>query len=401
MKFVVAQLGARMHYAIPRILQETGSLERFFTDICAAGSIWQTLDYFPKQLFPKSFRSFLNRVPQEIEQSLIKDFPLFGLEYAYRLKKATSSSERTGVHLWAGEKFCKLILSSGLEGASGVYTFNSAGLELLRQARSLKIKAIMEQTIAPRIIIDQILSVEREKHLGWETNMTEDVNASAFAEREQAEWEASSNIICGSDFVKRSIKECGGPAEKCIIVPYGVDSKFSVKRSQRKPGPLRVLTVGMVSLRKGSPYVLGVAKKINQLAEFRMVGPVQISSSALCHLREYVDVIGPVPRSEIINHFHWADVFLLPSMCEGSATVVYESLASGLPVICTPNTGSIVRDGLDGYVVANGDIGAIEEKIHLLANNKDLLDLLSLNAENGIEKYSLNSYSRRLSAAII
>ena len=34
--FVVGQLGARMHYAVPRILQRIGRLEHLYTDICAA-----------------------------------------------------------------------------------------------------------------------------------------------------------------------------------------------------------------------------------------------------------------------------------------------------------------------------------------------------------------------------
>ena len=32
---VVSQLGARMHYAVPRILHQAGRLERLYTDICA------------------------------------------------------------------------------------------------------------------------------------------------------------------------------------------------------------------------------------------------------------------------------------------------------------------------------------------------------------------------------
>jgi hypothetical protein len=33
MSFVVARLGARRHYTVPRILQSAGLLEHFYTDI--------------------------------------------------------------------------------------------------------------------------------------------------------------------------------------------------------------------------------------------------------------------------------------------------------------------------------------------------------------------------------
>ncbi|MEA2780603.1 MAG: hypothetical protein QOK29_2147, partial [Rhodospirillaceae bacterium] len=35
MSYVVAQLGARMHYAVPRILHAADQLDHFFTDISA------------------------------------------------------------------------------------------------------------------------------------------------------------------------------------------------------------------------------------------------------------------------------------------------------------------------------------------------------------------------------
>jgi glycosyltransferase involved in cell wall biosynthesis len=40
--------------------------------------------------------------------------------------------------------------------------------------------------------------------------------------------------------------------------------------------------------------------------------------------------------------YGWADVLVLPSLSEGSATVVYEALAAGIYVIATPNAGSVL-----------------------------------------------------------
>jgi len=54
---------------------------------------------------------------------------------------------------------------------------------------------------------------------------------------------------------------------------------------------------------------------------------------------------------------------VLPSICEGSATVTYEALASGVPVICTPKTGSMVRHGVDGNIVPIRNPEAIAQSI--------------------------------------
>ena len=46
-----------------------------------------------------------------------------------------------------------------------------------------------------------------------------------------------------------------------------------------------------------------------------------------------------------------ADVFVFPSLFEGSAVVTYEALACGLPSVVTPSAGSVVRDGAEGFLV--------------------------------------------------
>jgi glycosyltransferase involved in cell wall biosynthesis len=76
-----------------------------------------------------------------------------------------------------------------------------------------------------------------------------------------------------------------------------------------------------------------------------------------------------VTRQEVRRHYQWADVFVFPSLCEGSAMVTYEALAAGLPVITTPNAGSVVRDGVDGFIVPIRDAEAIAAKLDLLARD--------------------------------
>ena len=44
-------------------------------------------------------------------------------------------------------------------------------------------------------------------------------------------------------------------------------------------------------------------------------------------------------------------VFVFPSYAEGSARAVFEALACGCYVITTPNSGSIVEDGVHGALV--------------------------------------------------
>jgi glycosyltransferase involved in cell wall biosynthesis len=155
-----------------------------------------------------------------------------------------------------------------------------------------------------------------------------------------------------------------------------------------------------VGLRKGSPYVAEAARRMAGRAVFRMVGSCNLPQPVRSTLGDLVELTGPVPRLEILDHYAWADVFLLPSICEGSATVVYEALAAGLPVVTTANTGSVVRDGTDGFVVPIRDADAIVEALTGLHENRGRLAEMSRQARVRAKDFDLSAYGRRLRQAL-
>jgi glycosyltransferase involved in cell wall biosynthesis len=397
--FTVAQLGARMHYAVPRVLEAEGALHCFYTDICADAGWPRLLRLVPRPFLPGSLQRLAERVPMGIPLRRIRAFNSFGIEYARRQMRSCSQSEVTATHLWAGRTFCRLVLGGGLEGAGGVYVFNSAGLEILQEARRRGLIAVVEQTIAPRAFEDKILAEEHLRFPDWEPSPEEDKHASEFCAREAAEWGAADLILCGSEFARDGIVSCGGPAERCRVVPYGVDGTSDLwdrLETGRPGGPLHVLTVGSVTLRKGSPYILQAAKLLGNRAIFRMVGAVAVSDSAATELSNHVELAGAVPRSRIAQHYRWAHVLLHPSLCEGSATATYEAMAWGLPVVCTHNAGSVVRDGVEGFIVPVRDGHAIAEKLRQLHSNWSLLEKLAENARRRSGSFTTRAYGDRL-----
>ena len=180
------------------------------------------------------------------------------------------------------------------------------------------------------------------------------------------------------------------------MVPYGVDARFSQADRPSHDGPLRVLSVGDAGLRKGIPYAAETARLLGRTAEFRWIGPVGLLPDARSLVEPYVEMTGAIPRNLILPHFEWADVFFLPSVCEGSATVTYEALMSGLPVIATPNTGSIVTDGVNGFIVPTRDTQAMADCLRRLHLNRGLLSKMQEAARHSVEIASLEAYERRL-----
>src|SRR5262249_3767339 len=85
-----------------------------------------------------------------------------------------------------------------------------------------------------------------------------------------------------------------------------------------------------------------------------------------------VEHLGRVSHAEVPARMAAADVFVFPSLFEGSAVVTYEALACGLPSIVTPNAGAVVRDGVEGFVVPPRDVAALADRMERLGSDLQL-----------------------------
>jgi glycosyltransferase involved in cell wall biosynthesis len=388
-----------MHYAVPRILHAAGLLERLYTDIVAPGSaVTSALARLARN---DSLRRLMARTPDGIPRRKIVHFPSFAFQCLLRQRAARSATELTAAFLWAGTEFCRRITRRGTGSATAVYTLNSAGLELLDFARRRGLRTVMEQTSPWWTVLCGFAEEERHAWPGWEPDSCQPQLAEEFARREQREWQLADCILCPSEFVRETIKAGGGPAERCRVVPYGVNLPVPVKPRPRHAA-LHVLFCGAVGLGKGVPYLLEAAKLLPTARfSFRLVGRIQLSRAARAEVSRHMEVRAAVPRPDMPGHYQWADVFVLPTLCEGSATVCYEALASGLPVITTPNAGSVVRDGVDGFLVPIRDSEAIAEKLDLLLSQPELLAEMSRNALQRASEFTLEKYGERLLAALL
>ena len=400
--FIVALMGARMHYAIPRLLYEHSLLAHFYTDICATKGTLRVLPHVPKLFLPEAAQRLAARIVPGVPPRLITAFTRFGLEYQRRRALACSPEVMTGVHIWAGEQFCRLILDNQSSRAAGLYCFNSAGLELLTEWRRSGCRTILEQTSAPRRVEERIMAHEEQAFPGWQPPASHGKNVDGYIAREEAEWREADVILCGSEFARTGIQECGGPAERCVVIPYGIPTS-NFRPSKKMPlsdRPLRVLTVGQVGLQKGSHYVMDAARRLAGRADFRMVGSMALLPERAAELTRYVQDVGIVSRNAISAQFAWADVFLFPSLCEGSATVTYEALSAGLPVVTTRSAGSIVENDVSGIIVPERDSTAIVAALENFLCEPDALMRMGVAARDRSVLGSLEAYGHRLMAVI-
>jgi len=153
----------------------------------------------------------------------------------------------------------------------------------------------------------------------------------------------------------------------CHLMRRGVDTDlFSPRRRRRTAEDARITLgyVGRLSVEKNIALLVTVAKELLAMqvqARFLIVG--QGGDEAL--LREQLpeaEFAGVLRGVALAEAYADMDIFLFPSHTDTFGNVVLEALASGVPVVVTPDGGPkfIVRDGETGFIVADsGFAGAV------------------------------------------
>jgi glycosyltransferase involved in cell wall biosynthesis len=95
-----------------------------------------------------------------------------------------------------------------------------------------------------------------------------------------------------------------------------------------------------------------------------------------------------------------ADVFVFPSLFEGSAVVTYEALASGLPSIVTPAAGSVARDGIEGLEVAVADVEGLAGSMERLGTDEGLRAEMAGRARERAEAFGWDRYHAAVRSAV-
>jgi glycosyltransferase involved in cell wall biosynthesis len=372
-KVVVTQLGARRHYLEPILFHEWGMLERFYTDLYAGNNRVNRFLRQPDiyQRLPKALKKGIDRHDPALDGADVVDFPRLGIQYFQALRKVTAE-DFSRVFLWSGKEFCRNVIKAGLGDADAVYGFNSAALELFEYAKPKGLRCILDQTLAEQTLLHQILLQEEATWKGWSIGpFAVNQYDRELADREHQEQELADRIICGSAFVKDSLIAKGIAADKIAIIPIGRRKgdpvgvpPLRIKPPRETKDELRILFAGAVGLRKGVPYLLEALKLLKGKIPFtcKIAGSIELRSDKLAEYADVCEVLGHVPRSLMTDLYEWADVFVLPSLCEGSAMVAYEAMSYGLPIITTESTGSIVRNGMDGWIVPIRDAAAISQR---------------------------------------
>jgi glycosyltransferase involved in cell wall biosynthesis len=214
--------------------------------------------------------------------------------------------------------------------------------------------------------------------------------ATALARTERRGFEGAQLVLVNYDSVARLLREAYGPRVQIRRVPYAAATAFETPReteSARVPAPVAALLPAdaplIVSVSRHSPRK-GVDVLIRALAALRssgvafracLVGPGRLIDahrqlSSRLGLDGQVAIPGEV--DDVLPYLRMANVFVLPSLEEGSGSVaLLEALQMGVAVAASNCDGipEDITDGHDGLLVRPGDVAELRDALtRLLAD---------------------------------
>jgi glycosyltransferase involved in cell wall biosynthesis len=395
-RVAVVQDGARNHYATPVALHRAAILECMFTDFfIKSGSVAGRISSLFKGL---GFAMRANdRRCKELDMAMVvQSYWLTARQRIQRLHHEPSDVYYQRMAALTERH----IMNHGFGPANALTGFVlNISHGLCAAARRQGLVTVADQMIAPTLVLRREAAIQSERWPGWEQPEPPE-GFDRLRRCEQFTWDALDHITCSSDYVRLGLLEEGVPGGKTSVIHYPIDETSLVFQERRDhAAPVVVGFVGAVGLRKGAPYFFEVAKRFNpKEVRFVMVGPVHLNKWAVAKFAGHVEVMGGVPRSQVASWLRKFDIMLFPSTCEGSANALMEAMASGLPVVTSPNSGSVARHGREGFLAAHNDSDALTGYLRELVEDPQRRLEMGRAARQRCEQFNLDYYSRELSA---
>jgi glycosyltransferase involved in cell wall biosynthesis len=204
-------------------------------------------------------------------------------------------------------------------------------------------------------------------------------------ERRDEEMRAADFIHANSLVTARSLSEAGYPSDRIIAVPLGCPPALSDEELERTmPRQPIVLFVGNVALHKGAHHLLAAWEKLRtkRPSALELYGSWALPDSLMPANGSNVQLRGRVPFPIVRSAMRQASVLVLPSICDGFGMVVAESMAQGLPVICSNNAGAsqLVEEGVNGFVIPPANPTVLAERLAWCLDHPGELQKMGYNA---------------------
>jgi glycosyltransferase involved in cell wall biosynthesis len=396
LKVGVLHPGTQHSWQTALAFQESNQLVWFLTSVYFKNTFIEKdiFRFLPEHVNAKIKRELSRRNFSALDDSLVERYGFYEwleiLCQRFGFRDYAIKLDRRG-----NENFYKGFLKSlNKTPVNVIWGFNNSSLESFTHAKKYGIKCVLDQTIGHPSSYNNIISKAQSEFPDYFFENSNYCKEKWLLERNSEEAELADIIVVGSEFCAETMVKNGCQEKKIRIIPYGFDEKlfsdsFNKKEFESK---LKFIFVGSVIPRKGIHFLIEAFKMIDpEVATLTIVGGVGVPSKVTAALPENITIVGSVPRAEVVQYYHAADIFIFPSLFEGGGIVLYEAAAAGLAIIQTKACGDGVRNG-NGVIIENVSVETILESINYMINNRSAVDVMKnrsveIKNERSWEKY--------------
>jgi glycosyltransferase involved in cell wall biosynthesis len=228
-------------------------------------------------------------------------------------------------------------------------------------------------------------------------------------------WQADESMLMACDSVTFTTSHLAAgydiPPGRTTVLRKAAD----VARFKRLPAPdgttpARIVCIANLHPRKRlGDLVLALEQVVRCVpdAELRLVGGGSAAEASRLtalaaerNLARRVSLAGVA--EDVAPEIASARVVALPSSCEGVPTALLEGMAAGRPVVATTvgHVSSIVDDGVEGFLVAPGDVDALGERLIRLLTNPELAASMGQAARRRAASHDVRVIARTLLTAL-
>lgn len=275
------------------------------------------------------------------------------------------------------------------------YVWPGASTWVFEELKSRGYTIIMERINCHRQTAHRILE-DAYHRLGWPA--AHGITAEQTA-NEQQKLKLADYAFCPSPLVRKSMLDAGVPAGKLLSASYGWDPpRLNGQKSLLEPiDGITVLFVGLACVRKGIHLLLDMWARSKVKGRLVIVGDLEPDVARRCaHQLNRPDIVHVPHCSNVAGAYRCADLFVFPTLEEGSPLVSYEAMAGGLPVITSPmGAGEVVRNGVEGVVLDPYEEQAWIDTLQRLAADTEWRKTLGENARLRSLDYTWADVGRR------
>ena len=222
---------------------------------------------------------------------------------------------------------------------------------IIRWLKACNIRVILDVPIAP---------AEYAKRRYGMTNRF--IVFDAHIRRERQCFKLVDEIFSPSAFVSDALIQVGVKADKITTIEFGSDKRASGEGNMPEPilnNGCHYIFAGALNARKGLDLLLSVWEEWPYAQDvLHLCGHMTPFCKSELNRNFNATVVTP-GFVDTGAYFQGKHVFVFPSLLEGSAKVVFEALASGLLCIVTNESGSVIRNEIDGLVIECDNISQL------------------------------------------